>query len=362
VTLPRSVFIEHANAWFDARRAAIVPPITGPSPNRYAGAVAYVEHGGAATRLPSLRPLEAGVGAQRKAATVSTESIASTPQITAASASCASCGAPLADDQRYCLQCGERTSPPSSVLLGGPPSQATAAASSASRVPPGVAPPGVPGTHDDGERRGNAVTIIAGVGVLLLAMGVGVLIGRSSASKPNAPVSPVINLATAPATTGSPAAGEAAFASDWPAGKNGYTVQLQTLPSATTTIGAVEAAKSAATAKGAKSVGALKSEEFTSLAAGNYIVYSGVYSKQAEASKAVNGLKKSFPTASVIHVSAGAGKSSSSSSSTTTPAKSGAGASESHPAPPSVAEELHKTKGKSYEEKSKNLPDVVSTG
>ena len=181
---------------------------------------------------------------------MSIESIASTPQIAAASASCASCGSPLAEDQRYCLHCGERISPPSSVLLGGPPLQAAAVESSASLVPPGYAPPGVPGAQGDGERRGNAVTIIAGVGVLLLAMGVGVLIGRSSASGSNAPVSPVINVATAPASTGSPAASEAAFTSDWPAGTNGYTVQLQTLPSASTALSAVEAAKSAATAKG----------------------------------------------------------------------------------------------------------------
>ncbi len=293
---------------------------------------------------------------------MSTESIASTPQITAASASCASCGSPLAEDQRYCLHCGERTAPPSSVLLGGPPPQAAAVQSSAALVPPGYPPPGARGAQAEGERRGNAVTIIAGVGVLLLAMGVGVLIGRSSASKSSAPVSPVINLATAPASTGSPTTEAAAFTGDWPAGKNGYTVQLQTLPSASTTPSAVEAAKSAASAKGAKSVGALKSDEFTSLAAGNYIVYSGVYSKQAEASKALNGLKKDFPTASVIHVATGAAKTSPGSTSTTPAAKSGVGSSESHPAPPSVIENLHKHKGKSYEEESKNLPNVVSTG
>jgi hypothetical protein len=295
---------------------------------------------------------------------VSTESIASTPQITAASASCASCGSPLAEDQRYCLHCGERTAPPSSVLLGGPPSQAAAvqSQSSAALVPPGYPPPGARAAQADGERRGNAVTIIAGVGVLLLAMGVGVLIGRSSASRSNAPVSPVINLATAPASSGSPTTGAAAFTGDWPAGRNGYTVQLQTLPSASTTPSAVEAAKSAAIAKGAKSVGALKSEEFASLAAGNYIVYSGVYSKGGEASKAMRGLKKSFPTASVIHVTTGAAKSSPGSTSTTPAAKSGVGSSESHPAPPSVIENLHKHKGKSYEEESKNLPNVVSTG
>jgi hypothetical protein len=38
------------------------------------------------------------------------------------------------------------------------------------------------------------------------------------------------------------------------------------------------------------------------------------------------------------------------------------GSSESKPAPPAVLESLKGAKGKSYEEKSKNLPDVVSTG
>jgi hypothetical protein len=295
---------------------------------------------------------------------VSTESIASTPQIAAVTATCASCGSPLADDQRYCLQCGERIAPPSSVLLGGAPVTGAAVQPAAPLVPPGYPPPGSRGVHDDGERRGNAVTIIAGVGVLLLAMGVGVLIGRSSASKSsNAPVSPVINLATAPSSATTPAATEAAFASDWPAGTSGYTVELQTLPSAGTPLSAVEAAKSAASAKGAKSVGALKSEEFSGLPAGSYIVYSGDYPKQAEASKAAKGLKQSFPAATAIHVATGGAKSAPGSTSTKTPAaKSGVGAGESNPAPPSAIENLHKHKDKSYEEESKNLPNVVSTG
>jgi hypothetical protein len=296
---------------------------------------------------------------------VSTESIASTPQ-SAAAASCASCGSPLAEDQRYCLQCGERIAPPSSVLLGGPPSAgATTEAPTAQLVPPGYALPGTPGAQGDGERRGNAVTIIAGVGVLLLAMGVGVLIGRSSGSNASAPLAPqVISVGATPASGATPAATEAAFTSDWPAGTSAYTIQLQTLPSAATQVSAVEAAKSAASAKGAKAVGALKSDEFSSLPAGDYVVYSGTYQKQAEAQKALDRLRRSFAAATVIDVRAGARKRSAAGSSSAAggAGKSSVGASESHPAPPAVVEELRKTKGKSYEEKSKNLPDVVSTG
>jgi hypothetical protein len=228
--------------------------------------------------------------------------------------------------------------------------------------PPGAGPPSATGS-DGGANRGNAVTVIAGVGVLLLAMGIGVLIGRSSSSKPSAAAPQVISVASAGGAAGTaPSAAESeSFTDDWPAGTSGYTVQLQTLPSASTQVSAVQAAKSAAEGKGAKSVGALKSDDFVGMTAGNYVIYAGKYTKKAEAEKALPGLKKNFPGASVLQV--GTGKSSGKGASA--PAASGgsgAGASESHPAPPSVVEDLHKSKGKSYEEKSKNLPDVISTG
>jgi hypothetical protein len=207
-------------------------------------------------------------------------------------------------------------------------------------------------------QRNNTLTVIAGVGVLLLAMGVGVLIGRSGASKPSTVPPQVITVASsAPSTsTTTPSAVEASFTSDWPSGKSGYTVQLQTLSQSGTTVSAVESAKSAAEAKGAKAVGALKSEEFSSLSSGSYVIYSGTYSKKPEAEKALAGLKKSFSGAKVIKVS-NSGSSSTTEPPTTSPG--GVGESESHPAPPSVLKSLKGTKGKSYEEKSKNLPDVV---
>jgi hypothetical protein len=205
--------------------------------------------------------------------------------------------------------------------------------------------------------------VIAGVGVLLLAMGVGVLIGRSGSSKQPAAPTQVITVAT-PASTGASAtsAGEAAFTSSWPSATSGYTVQLQTLPQSGTAVSAVEAAKSAASAKGAKAVGALKSEEFSSLSAGSYVIYAGVDHKKSEAEKALAGLKKSFPGAKVISVSNGGSSSSAGGSEPSTTSPGGVGESESKPAPPSVLNKLKGTKGKSYEETSKNLPDVVETG
>jgi hypothetical protein len=297
---------------------------------------------------------------------VSTESIASTSSAVGAPEACRRCGAPLAADQRYCLECGERCTPISSVLLGGPPQASAAASSQTPSAPPPPAPP-PPGPARGGQEgnRSNAVTVIAGVGVLLLAIGVGVLIGRSGArTSSRSPAAQVITVAPAPASgaTSSSGASEAStFSSDWPAGKSGYTVQLQTLPLSGTKTSELEAAKAAATAKGAKGVGVLSSAEFSSMTAGNYVIYSGVYGKQAEANKALAALKKSFPPAKVVKVASGAGSSSSKAGSRAG-SSSGAGSSEAHPASPKVIEELKKTpKGKSYEEKSKNLPDVVGT-
>ncbi|HEX3831370.1 MAG TPA: zinc ribbon domain-containing protein [Solirubrobacteraceae bacterium] len=91
---------------------------------------------------------------------------------------CVSCGTPMSSDQRYCVACGERRGKPRFSLpaggtVGSPPSTELAPASAS---PPAPRAP----------RASSATTIVAGVGTLLLAMGVGVLIGRNSASNVNA--------------------------------------------------------------------------------------------------------------------------------------------------------------------------------
>ena len=289
---------------------------------------------------------------------LSTESIVTSTASDPGAAPCGSCGAPMGADQRYCLECGERRTPLSSFLRGGPQASTPVARVPATAVPPDLAPDSALVARTS---RGNALTVIAGVGVLMLAMGVGVLIGRSGAGKQSSAAPQVITvgaLGSSPTSTGATAAGEAAFTRDWPAGTSGYTVEIQTLPTLGTTVAAVQSAKAAAEAKGAKGVGALKSEEFSSLKAGSYVIYAGVDHTRAAALGALAGLKKSFPLATVINVASTGGASQSPSSS----GGSGSGSSLTHPAPPSVLESLKSTKGKSYEEKSKNLPNVIETG
>jgi hypothetical protein len=263
----------------------------------------------------------------------------------------------MAADQRYCLECGERRTEMSSMLAGGPAGGPPRSEAPASRA---TAPPPAPGDHGSSLQRNNLLTVIAGVGVLMLAMGVGVLIGRAGGSKPVQGAAQVITVPSPGAGTATPAAAEP-FTSDWPSGTSGYTVQLQVLPQAGTLLSAVQAAKAAATAKGAKGVGALKSEEFSSLPSGNYVIYAGVYHKKAEAQKALKGVRKSFPGASVISVSSHGSVSSGGSGSTPGGSSSGSGSNLSNPAPPSVLENKP-VKGQSYEQKSKNLPNVISTG
>ncbi|HTU79300.1 MAG TPA: hypothetical protein VMF09_11125 [Solirubrobacteraceae bacterium] len=250
--------------------------------------------------------------------------------------------------------------PTSGLLFGGTPSHGYAQAAAAPTPPsppPGLAPPSgsAPGNN-------NTLTVIAGVGVLLLAMGVGVLIGRAGAPKQGAVPPQTISVAQSAPPAGTSTAAEASFTSSWPSGTSGFTVQLQTLAQAGTAVSAVEAAKTAATTKGAKAVGALKSEEFSSLPSGSYVIYSGVYHKRAEAEKALGALKKSFAGAKVIKVSDGGSSAVAESGEPASSSSGAVGSSESHPAPPSVLNTEKGAKGKSYSEKSKELPDVVETG
>lgn len=92
--------------------------------------------------------------------------------VSASGEQCPSCGTTVASDQRYCLHCGQRCGEPRLPFMNAVtfmdsmkvPSEAQAA----------------PAPQQQRRRRISPnAALIAGVGTLLLAMGVGVLIGRS---------------------------------------------------------------------------------------------------------------------------------------------------------------------------------------
>ncbi len=80
---------------------------------------------------------------------------------------CAGCGAPLASDQRYCIQCGERRGKSrfSPAAMAAPPVVTTTQVTHAPVEPPQW-------------RQSSGATVVAGVATLVLALGVGVEIGR----------------------------------------------------------------------------------------------------------------------------------------------------------------------------------------
>ena len=98
---------------------------------------------------------------------------------------CAVCGAAMASDQRYCVECGERRGPARVPMQDG-------------RALHDPATPLAP--RPPRQRRGTSVnsTLIAGIGTLLLAMGIGVLIGRSgNNTSAKAPPAQIVTVAGA---------------------------------------------------------------------------------------------------------------------------------------------------------------------
>ncbi|WCB92903.1 hypothetical protein DSM104299_01603 [Baekduia alba] len=94
------------------------------------------------------------------------------PQLGQPDAPCRTCGAPLAADQRYCLQCGNRRAearlPFLDILASQVPHASAAAAAQATTK---TTSRGVFG------RMSTNAAAVAGVACLVLALGVGVLIG-----------------------------------------------------------------------------------------------------------------------------------------------------------------------------------------
>jgi hypothetical protein len=183
---------------------------------------------------------------------------------------CPECSSPLRHDQRYCLQCGAPVQEPpadSAETIGFASVSMQVASPPVSPPPHLIAGESRPAGDEPG---GSASTVLAAVGVLLLAIGVGVLIGRAGAGGNES---------------------------------NASTPQVITLSAPTTSTTSTETASTNSTS-------------------------SGSHSKHHAKSSRSNEV----------------------------------GSSDAHPAPPSVVKKLEEKGGGSYEQKSNNLPNVISTG
>lgn len=252
---------------------------------------------------------------------------------------CPACGGPMTLDQRYCLACGERNGG-RRVPLPAPPGSVVTAASP---VPPPTA----------ARMTSPSTAWAGGVGLLLLAMGVGVLMGRAGDEPPQrssaAPPITVVQSGAASEPVAATSGGATAFTADWPAGESGWTVALQQLPKEGTTAAQVAQAKADAVAKGAADAGALDTDAYGSLEPGAYLVYAGRFRSSKQAAAALRKLKASFPDARVVEVAEGGAAAA--------PAKAAA-------KPGKAAkkiEELDNLSPEQYQKKSKALPNEVGT-
>jgi hypothetical protein len=141
---------------------------------------------------------------------------------------CSACGAGMASDQRYCVECGQRRGPARVPLLDGTAHRAGER----------------PTTGRAARRPSMSVnsTLIAIIGTLLLAMGVGVLIGRSSNNVKSLPAQVVTvpggggTASTATSTTGPQPSSAAAAQAAKPGGRSA-TKKPAAAPLKTVTVG-----------------------------------------------------------------------------------------------------------------------------
>ncbi len=118
--------------------------------------------------------------------------VPASPSLSSGSEQCQNCGAHVAQDQRYCLNCGQRRGDPRLPIMDASAFMET---SMQQRRPQA----GTPAPPKKSRMSPNA-SLIAGVGTLLLAMGVGVLIGHSGSHSGSTATAPPVQVVTAPSS------------------------------------------------------------------------------------------------------------------------------------------------------------------
>jgi hypothetical protein len=82
----------------------------------------------------------------------------------------------------------------------------------------------------------------------------------------------------------------------WPAGQNGWTIVLASIPQSEGRAAAVKEARKAI-AHGLTQVGILNSSQYSSLHSGYFVVFSGVYNSLNQAKGALGVVKANYPQA-----------------------------------------------------------------
>jgi hypothetical protein len=207
-------------------------------------------------------------------------------------AACPRCGTPYEPFQEYCLECGERLPVNQGLVgvlatgwqrrLGWYPGDwiwptlaflALAVLATALAV--------ILGSNHSNRSR----TVVATANSVTLGPGAasGTVPTVPTESLPTAP-EPTVTTRTKPAAKPKP---PASAVTEWPAGKSGYTVVLESVPTTTGRAFALARAKRARAA-GLSQVGVLDSSNYSSFHPGYYVVFAGIYGSSGDASSAVS--------------------------------------------------------------------------
>lgn len=217
---------------------------------------------------------------------------------------CPRCGTPYEPFQEYCLECGLRLP----VQRGIIPVLATAWRRRFSRYPGDWIWPVL------------ALLIIAA-----LAAAVGILATTrtdESATKTRAETQATVPFGTVPSTSSVPTETETSTLptesiptapeqppppppsnqlAQWPAGQDGWTIVLSSIPQSAGRANAVNEARQALSA-GLTDVGVIDSSQFSSLHSGYFVVFSGIFNSEREARAALDTAQGTYPQSYVREI------------------------------------------------------------
>ena len=202
------------------------------------------------------------------------------------SGECPRCGTSYDPGQEYCLECGL-------ALPGSARTTRALAGAWRRRIP------WYPGDWDWAALLGLAVAAVAATVVILAdrgnadgnrlvatdnrTVGTSADTGTVTETTPTETAPTTTQTKTTPTTATTPPTNQVR---SWPAGRSGYTVVLNSIPTTAGRARAVDEARRAIRA-GLQDVGVLESSQFSTLHPGYYVVFSGFYPSSAAATNAV---------------------------------------------------------------------------
>ena len=156
----------------------------------------------------------------------------------------------------------------------------------------------------EGRTRGQAWQRRSALALLVALAGAAVAVAASDPDPDRAAISTATgDFATVPtsSTLPSPSDEPPGNTADWPAGEDGWTIVLASVPQTKGRPTAVARARQARR-KGLSQVGVLDSSQYASLHPGYWVVFSGVYASEAEATSALEPAREVARTATVRRV------------------------------------------------------------